>query len=102
MPREDQRKLTAEDAAKTGDTNPQSRPKAGKSSLRSIQQKPTECSHSVHSQTQSAMKIFVSPCFALSRFDANTNLLPSCDHIGNPSKVGLVVTRSSCVPSRRV
>src|SRR5436190_8681909 len=39
--------------------------------------------------TQSAMKMFVSPCLALWRFEANTSFFPSGENIGKPSNVSL-------------
>ena len=50
--------------------------------------------------TQSAMKMFVSPGLAALRLEAKTNRFPSGLNIGNASNSGLVVTRSSPLPSR--
>src|SRR5215467_11175113 len=47
--------------------------------------------HIGHYSTQSAMKTFVSPCFAECLFDAKTSFLPSGENIGKPSKVSLKV-----------
>ena len=49
--------------------------------------------------TQSAMKTFVSPGFALHRFDAKTSFLPSRVNIGKPSNVSFQVILSRPVPS---
>ena len=60
---------------------------------------PRRTANALHHSTQSAIKMFVSCGAVPFRLDAHTRCLPSELNIGNASKPGYAVTRSSPVPS---